>query len=339
MHKWREWLRHDPVPRMLASDEAAITYFTRRDLLEEEVEPIGCIWRLPEVRRILKGQQPDGSWRSRNRNRERYPDVNYDLIETWRQTRHLIEQYELDMTHPCIEGAAEFIFSCQTEDGDIRGMLANQYAMYYTGAIMSLLIKAGYGEDPRIERGFQWLFSMRQDDRGWVATPGITSDGSWEEQCDISSHYHETIKELDRTVPSSHNATGMVIRAFAAHRKYRGSDAALSAAELLKSRLFRQEPDPHTSYKHADNWLRFQYPFWWNNLVAALDSISLIGLPGDDPDIRGALDWFRTHQEEDGLWRTSYSGIHRSPPDNNRTAGLRLWISLAICRVLKRFYA
>ena len=48
--------------------------------------------------------------------------------------------------------AAEFLFSCQKEEGDIRGFLANQYATYYTGAIMALLIKAGYEDDPRIER-------------------------------------------------------------------------------------------------------------------------------------------------------------------------------------------
>ena len=46
-------------------------------------------------------------------------------------------------------------------------MLANQYACYYTGAILSLLVKAGYEDDPRIEKGFQWLLSMRQKDMGW----------------------------------------------------------------------------------------------------------------------------------------------------------------------------
>lgn len=337
MAHWQEQLKCDPVPPLLGSDNIAIKYFTQRDLLEEEVEPISRIWELPKVQRILKKQQSNGSWRSKNRNRERYPDVNYDLIETWRQLRYLIEQYEFTRIHPNLEKAAEFIFSCQTEDGDIRGMLANQYAMYYTGAIMSSLIKAGYEEDPRIEKGFKWLLSMRQDDMGWVATPGITIDRSWGEKCDISSHYYETIEEIDRSIPSSHNATGMVIRAFAAHRKYRKSDAAISAAALLKSRFFKQEPDPHTSYKHADNWLRFQYPFWWNDLVAALDSVSLIGLSTDDRDISAALCWLLAHQEENGLWRTSYSRIHKSPPDNDKTKEMGLWIGLAICRILKRY--
>jgi len=70
----------------------------------------------------------------------------------------------------------------------------------------------------------------------------------------------------------------------------------------------------YNSYKHPDNWIRFEYPFWWNNLTAALDSVSLIGIPPTDPDVRRALDWFTANQTETGLWRISYSKIHKSPP-------------------------
>ena len=70
----------------------------------------------------------------------------------------MIERYGMTRTHPQMERAADYIFSCQTEEGDIRGFLANQYATYYTGAIMALLIQAGYTDDPRIEKGFQWLW-------------------------------------------------------------------------------------------------------------------------------------------------------------------------------------
>lgn len=77
-----------------------------------------------------------------------------------------MEQYGFNREHPQAQKAAEFLFSCQTEAGDIRGMLANQYATYYTGAILSLLIQAGYEDDPRVEKAFQWLLHMRQDDGG-----------------------------------------------------------------------------------------------------------------------------------------------------------------------------
>jgi len=69
----------------------------------------------------------------------------------------------------------------------------------------------------------------------------------------------------------------MILRAFAVHKRYRRSPAARAAADLLKSRFF--QPDAYTSYRAASYWVRFDYPFWWNQLVAALDSVSLIGVP------------------------------------------------------------
>jgi len=48
-----------------------------------------------------------------------------------------------------------------------------------------------------------------------------------------------------------------------------------------------------------------------------LDSISLIGFPKEDPDINSAQKWLIDHQENDGLWKLSYSGIHKSK-DNKK---------------------
>ncbi len=89
--------------------------------------------------------------------------------------------------------------------------------------------------------------------------------------------------------------------------------------------------------RHPDNWIRFQFPFWWINIVSALDSISLMGFPKEDPDIKNALKWLIDHQISDGLWKVSYSKIHKSP-DDKRTYKTRLWLTLTICRIFKRFY-
>jgi hypothetical protein len=123
----------------------------------------------------------------------------------------------------------------------------------------------------------------------------------------------------------------MVLRAFAAHSSYRTSEAARTAAILLKSRFF--QPDSYTSYRAASYWVRFQYPFWWNNLVAALDSISLID-PTMDSQMEKALGWLIDHQEADGLWKATY--VAGKEVDSAQTRDTRLWVSLAICRVLAR---
>ncbi len=328
MTAWCESLRYDPIPPLLAANDLALRYFTQRDLLDEPVEPIDLLYELPAAQKIASRQQEDGSWKRSGK--EKHEAINYKLIETWRQFRYLVQMYGFTRENPVGEKAAEFILSCQTEEGDIRGFLANQYASYYTGALLFLLIEAGYANDPRVEKAFQWLLAMRQNDGAW-SIPMITHKLDRETILELSSQYREPL-QLDRTKPFSHNATGMILRAFAAHHRYRKSPAARHAAELLASRFFHK--DAYTSYQAERYWIMFQYPYWWNQLVSALDSVSLIGVPKENENVSKALDWLIEHQQENGLWKPSYAKggkAHAASKDSGP------WVSLAICRILKRY--
>ena len=325
-------MEFDPLPPLLSCGSEALGYFTRRDLLGEQAGPIQRLWQLPEAQRILKKQQADGAWPRAGG--QKHPAINYGLVETWRHLRFLVDQYGFTREQPQAERAAEFLFSCQTQDGDFRGILANQYATYYSGAILALLIRAGYADDPRTERAFEWLLAMRQDDGGWTI-PMLTHKLDRATQYRLSSEYAPPL-ELDRAKPFSHNATGMILRAFADHPRYRHSEAALVAAGLLKSRFF--QPDVDTSYQAATYWVRFDYPFWWNNLVAALDSLSLIGLSRDDEQIRRALAWLVDHQQPDGLWRVTYAAPEAQESRAAQSRHTHLWVTLAIGRIFTRLY-
>jgi len=133
----------------------------------------------------------------------------------------------------------------------------------------------------------------------------------------------------DRSRPFSHLATGMVLRAFAAHPGYRQREEARIAGERLKTRFFK--PDKYNDRKAPQYWTKFQYPFWWSNILTSLDSLSLIGFSSDDPDIWKGLGWFISNQEENGLWATSYG-------KGRNAERVKSWIGLAVCRVFKRFY-
>jgi hypothetical protein len=152
---------------------------------------------------------------------------------------------------------------------------------------------------------------------------------------DLTSNNHrKTARAFDKSKPFSAAGTGMVLRAFAIHPNYKKSKEAFTASKLLKSKFFKK--DNWKSYEHPDNWLRFQFPFWWTNLISALDTLSLMGFSPEDSEIKKALNWLIDHQESDGLWKISYSRIHKAP-DNRRTFKSRLWITLSICRIFKRF--
>lgn len=327
-------LRYDPVSILLSTPEEILKYFVGRDILDEEIQPIYFIWDQPEVGKILKKQLDDGSFKYSGKRTVLYPEYHYELVQTWKQFRLLIDKYEMTKEHPSIKKSAEYLFSCQTKLGDFRGFIGNQYATYYTGVVLSLLIKAGYEDDPRVHKGLKWLISMRQNDGGWII-PLQTANINLNDTIQITSQFAEPI-EPDKTQPFAHNCTGMVIRAFAVHKKYQRSEVAFKSTELLKSRFFQE--DAYPSYKSAENWKRFQFPFWWNDLLSALDSISLIGISKDDEDIKNALAWLLKNQQENGLWKTSYSKIHKSPK-NKKSENLQFWITLVICRIFKRFYA
>ena len=320
---WLDVLSVNPVPTLLAREDAALRYFVRRDLLGEAAGPVEVLWEAPAAARLVHKQRADGSWRYGGKSYNPETGTQYDLLETYRNLRLLVEMYGFHRDHPALRGAAEYVLTYQTEEGDIRGIIGNQYMPYYHGAILELLIKAGYGGDARVERGLDWLLSMRQDDGGWIVpTQAVPSKER------ISAFWLGEPIPPDRERPHAHLTTGMALRALAAHPAYRQRPEVITAGEALKSRFF--QADKYNDRKAPSYWLKFQHPFWWTNLLTALDTLSHLGFERQDEDVARGLDWFLDHQEKDGLWETGYGAGKRA--DENRH-----WVGLAACRVLRAF--
>jgi hypothetical protein len=320
---WKTSFRIDPFRALLGSNDPALTYFAQRDLLEVDAGPIEVLWKLPEAVKLVNKQQANGSWRYPGRTNNPAQVANYDLLETYRCLRVLVEMYGFRRDHPTLQKAAEYVFACQTEMGDIRGILGNQYMPYYHAAILELLIKAGYAQDTRTERGLAWLLSMRQDDGGWIIPAQLVPA-----EQKTSQFWASPPLFPDRSKPHAALATGMILRAFAAHPDFRWLPEVISAGERLKERFF--QADKYNDRNAPSYWLKFQFPFWWPNLLTGLDCLSWLGFKRYDKDIARGLAWFTENQSEDGLWETGY--------DSGRNAKrMRVWVGLAICRIFDRY--
>jgi len=310
----------DPTELLLSCNNPSIEYFTRRDLLEEKVVGIETLWELKPVLRILKKQQEDGSWKYPGKVREEIRSAqDYNQLETFRILGELVYKYGLNKTHKQIQKTAEYFFSCQTSEGDFRGIYNNQYATTYSPAIMELLIKTGYTNDQRIKKSFKWLLSMRQEDGGWII-PSRTSGLNLKE----ALRAEEPISP-NRSKPFSHLVTGMVLRAFAAHPEYRESEEAKKAGELLISRFF--QTDKYPDRRDKKYWERVSYPFWFTDIISALDSLSLLRFKTDDHQIQEGLDFLRDKQGSEGLFDLKV--VRGGDKD------VKYWICLAICRLFK----
>jgi hypothetical protein len=322
MGNWIDTLTHDPISPLVSSSNRAVVYASRRGLLGEDPGPVDDLWELPAALKILRRQQEDGSWKYSGGKPEIRSRANYNQLETYRMLGELVEKFTFTIKHPAIEKAADFLFGFQTEEGDFRGIYGRQYTPNYTGGIIELLIKAGYEDDPRVERGFEWLRSIRQDEGGW-AIPLQTVGAKFDREV----MHADTIKP-DPTKPSSHMTTGCVLRAFAAHRLHRTTQETRVVGEYLASKFFKRHEYP--GRQSVDFWTKFSYPFWFTDLLSSLDSLSLIGIPIENPHINLARQWFIERQGEDGMWKLKM--LKGKDPD------LRYWISFAICRVMKRLY-
>ena len=321
MRTWVDALPYDPLPPLLGDDHPAISRLVQRELLDQPVA-LTDLWSLPAPQRILRNQTAQGSWVYPGARLHLRTQEDYDQLETYRNLGILVEQFGFNQTHPAIQRTAAYLFTCQTPAGEFRGIYGQQYSPNYSAGLTELLIKAGYVNDPRITRGLEWLIAMRQADGGW-AIPFRTR------------HYplsvistQATPIEPDRSQPFSHLVTGVVLRAFAAHPTYRGSPAARAAGELLAESLFRRDRYPDRAA--PEYWFRFSYPFWFTDLLSALDSLSQLGFSGADPRIERGLRWFRAQQQADGLWDLR---ILRG----REKALTRRYLAVAICRVFKRF--
>jgi len=194
----------------------------------------------------------------------------------------------------------------------------------YVGAIMEVLIKAGYASDPRTARGFRWLLAMRQSDGGW-AIPLRTAGVPFSAFFDLRRHRKPIVP--DRSKPSSHLVTGMVLRSFAADPTRRRSAEAHQAGELLATRLYRR--DSYGDRGDVGYWERVSFPFWFTDVVSALDTLSRLGFGAGAPTIHAALDRLKKVQRPDGTF--GFKLVRGKDKD------LPWWICLAVCRSLKRW--
>lgn len=320
--RWARRLKSNPIPVLLSAKGEPLRYFSQRDILGRKAGQIEGLWGLPEVRKITNRQLDSGCWRYHGGRPQIRSQEDYDQLETFRALRILVEKYGLNRKNPAIPRAAEFLFSCQTREGDFRGVCGNQYVPYYSAAFIELLVKAGFSDDPRIEKGFRWLLSIRQLDGGW-AFPLRTVG----KKLDAETFRAPTIYP-DKSQPSSHLVTGVILRAFAAHPAFRRAQEARLAGMLLASPFF--ERDRYPDRQSPSFWTSFSYPFWFTDLLSSLDSLSQLGFDEDDPQISRGLEWFVNRQRRDGAW-----GLRLRLVEEERERDL--WMTLAISRVFKRF--
>ena len=289
---WRARLASDPIPRLLREGTPSVLARVRRDLIDDSEAP-GAeeIATYPEVKALLRKAEKDGSFAPRAPEKElggpkfarclatvRSLDRLTDLGLRVEGKSHVAQQ---------LEQIADYLLASQDSGGGIADLALSDNprgrgkipAVHFQGWALSALCRAGLESDPRVEKGFRFLLSLRQDDGGW-AWRGVRTDSA--------------------ARPSSHLVTGMVLRAFASAKERRGSREARRAAELLATRFL--QPDRYEDRKAPAYWEILTEPRFYTDVLDALDTITSIGLGKENSGVRTAEAYLRSRQAKDGLW-------------------------------------
>lgn len=321
--KWIRQFKYDLLEPLLVVDDSLIQYHIEKNLLNKSNGSPKNLWETDRAEKILRHQQDNGSWPDKRKKQHKGINTDYELLETYRYVAQLIYFFDMDKSYPPMRKAAEFLFTTQTEEGDFRGIYGNQYTPNYSSAVLELLCRLGYYEDKRIIKSFEWLLAFEQDEGGWILPMEMPEI----EKKPIKLYDEDPILPNTR-LPFCHWVTGIILRAFSQHPKYKNHPSTHRAGELLATRFFQK--DKYSARSATEYWTKYSYPFWWTDLISALDSLSLLNFSYDHPDIHSALNYFRENQNKDASW-DFYILKGKSFPH------LHWWLHYHLCLIFKRF--
>ena len=326
---WRARLGRDPVPILLREGSDALVARVRRDLIDDDEAPSADeILTYQEVKAFLRKQDKQGAFPARPPEKTLGPAKFASAVATLRALERMAD-YGLRRSEAPVERAADLLLDSQGSDGGIGDLALGEtpeargrtVAVHFQGWALAALCRAGYDDDPRVERGFRYLLANRQADGGW-AWRGVRTDSA--------------------ARPSSHLVTGMALRAFASSPTRRTSREARRAAELLATRFL--QPDRYPDRKAPVFWEQIGEPRFWTDVLDALDGVTAVGLGKENSGVRTAEAYVRGRQNLDGLW---YPGAPPKPDGAAKAAAVAAaslvkereparWLTVRVLIVLRR---
>jgi hypothetical protein len=265
-HRLRSWLE--------AGEQPSIQLRLRRDLdhgAPESAEVRRLRRLVPRsgwAKEILNLVLPGGQWTSPGTtSRELY--LPKYIATNWR----LIVLSDLGVTRsvPGVARSAELLMA--RESGARGGLGGSGSEVCFTGNAVRMLVRFGYGDDPRVQRAVDWLVRHQKRDGGWHCFRSArgTLDG-WE-----------------------------ALAAFAAIAPPERS-SAVERAIRKGAEFYLDRGLVHEGRRPYPPWSRLHYPnHYYYDFLVGLDMLTALGY-GDDRRMGEALDLLEARRNPDGTW-------------------------------------
>lgn len=336
-----------PLDWLLESSNPPVRFFTMRDLLDyrandtELITAKEAVIDYRPVQQILKKQNPDGSWMSRDQ-----PYIPKYKSSYWQVM--LLGMFGLDGNNPQVERAVNHLLDFQHSEGGFSTMeagareyefvrkkaLARKKSMpsleewiplknremqmsCLTGNVCVALIRLGHEHHETVKNALQWLVKIQNIDGGWLC-PYWGAHKNDRHGC-----FMGTITPLDAFSETSNSLKDDYMKEAIRH----------GAEFLLMHRLYRSD---HHSFKVTkQSWLKLCFPQFFYDILRGLAVLTKLGYSNDER-IDDALQVVLKKRDSSGKWRTDcgYSGrLYGTIETKDKPSK---WLTLEALKIMKR---
>lgn len=332
MGDWKSTLNADPTDWLLGDDNPSVRYFTMTDILDSDEkspevrEARDRIMKTGTVPRILAKQSNEACWEKPDRfYTAKYKGTVWQLI--------ILGELGAGGEDPRIGKACQFILenSQDRESGGFSmhmsertgGGRHSEVIPCLTGNMVWSLIRLGYLQDPRLQRGINWITTYQRFDDAIDQSP----KGWPYDRFEICFGKH-----------TCHMGVVKALKALAEiPPEKRVGDVKSTIREgveyILKHHIHKRSH--HLTQVSKPGWLRYGFPLMYQTDILEILGI-LTKLGYRDERMQEAIDHLISQQDDQGRWRLKSTFNGRYQVDIEEKGKPSKWITLNAVRVLKR---
>jgi hypothetical protein len=335
---WREHVRADPLPWLLAGETPAVRAATLQRLLgvppdaPEVVAARSAAMGAAPIASILAAQDPAGWWVKPGPGYSpKYRSTVWQVI--------FLDQLGADGADPRVGRACDYVLAWTAVPGGgfgAAGTVAqaqpppSRVIHCLNGNLVRALVGFGRLDDERVRAAVEW------------AARAITGDG------------------VDRWYASGTSGPGFACGANEGLPCAWGGVKELAGLARVppgrRSPLVRRAVAQGVEFLFSRDPVVADYPMGWGNttpngawfkpgfplayvadVLQALEVLAELG-HGRDPRLARALAWLEGLQDADGRWRNRYAYNHKTWADVERQGAVSKWVTLRACTVLRAAY-
>jgi hypothetical protein len=324
-------LKADPRPWLLEEDNPSVRYLALTEFSTKPANKVSIkkarheIMSAGTVPVILFKQKDSGYWETaEDFYRTKYRGTVWQLIT-------LAELYA-DGNDTRVKQAVEFILTWSqdrdsggfTPHGSPRGGLHTAVIPCLTGNMVWSLLRLGYLNDPRVQKGIDWIVRYQRFDDAVDKGPSgwpYERETCWgRHTCHMGAV--KTLKALAE-IPAD-KRTEPIKRSIRAAVEY-----------LLDHHIHKRSHNLSQIAKPA--WLKFGFPLMWN--TDALEILGIItGLGYREDRMREAVDLVVSKQNEQGRWNLETTFNGRFQVNIEKKGKPSKWVTLHALRALKGYF-